>query len=308
MATVGFVGLGVMGGRIARRLLHAGHDVIGYNRTKQKAFELIEAGMRWAESPAAVARAADVIVSMVTDTAALRSINEGPNGILAGLGPGKIYVDMSTVSPAASRELAQKAEARGARMLDAPVSGSVATLEEGRLSIMVGGDREAFERVKPILLNVGPKVTYVGGNGQAVLMKIAVNLSLAVQMLAFSEGLLLAEKGGIARETAVDVLLNSVIASPMLKYRAPFVLGMPDEAWFDVNMMQKDLLLALETGAHLNVPLMTVAVANEMLTAALAMGLAERDFAILYEVVARLAGWDTSRVPTAVPAEIGGGL
>lgn len=307
MATIGFVGLGVMGGRMARRLLQAGHDVIGYNRTKSKGLWLIEAGMRWADSPAAVVRAADVIFSMVTDTAALRSITEGPNGILAGLGPGKIYVDMSTVSPAASRELAQKTAARGSQMLDAPVSGSVATLEEGRLSIMVGGDRDAFEQIKPILEDIGSKVTYVGRNGQAVLMKIAVNLSLAVQMLALSEGLLLAEKGGIARETAVDVLLNSVIASPMLKYRAPFILQMPEEAWFDVNLMQKDLLLALETGAHLNVPLTTVAVANEMLTTARAMGLGERDFAILYEVVARLAGWDTSRVPRAVPAEVGGG-
>lgn len=307
MATIGFVGLGVMGGRIARRMLEAGHDVVGHNRTKAKALSLIEAGMRWADSPAAVARAADVIFSMVTDTAALRSIAEGRDGILAGLGPGKIYVDMSTVSPAASREMAQKAAVRGARMLDAPVSGSLTTLEEGRLSIMVGGDREAFERVKPILLDIGPKVTYVGGNGQAVLMKLAVNLSLPVQMLAFSEGLLLAEKGGIARETAVDVLLNSVIASPMLKYRGPFALQMPDEAWFDVSMMQKDLLLALETGAQFNIPLMTVALTNEILTAARAMGLGEQDFAILYEVVARLAGLDTSRARSRVPAEIGGG-
>ncbi len=197
---------------------------------------------------------------------------------------------MSTVSPAASTALAAQVASLGGQMLDAPVSGSVSTLEQGKLSIMVGGDRAAFERVRPILEAIGPKVTYVGGNGQAVLMKIAVNLSLAVQMLAFSEGLLLAEKSGIPQATAVEVLLNSVIASPMLLYRGPFVRKMPEEAWFDVTMMQKDMLLALEMGRQLDVPLPTTAVTNEMLTAARGMGLARQDFAVLYEVMARLAG------------------
>jgi 3-hydroxyisobutyrate dehydrogenase-like beta-hydroxyacid dehydrogenase len=290
MAELGFVGLGVMGSRMVKRLLDAGHVVTGYNRTRGKAQWLLDAGMRWGETPAAVARAAEVTLSMVTDTTALRAITEGPDGVLTGLGPGKVYVDMSTVSPAVSAELAAQVAARGAQMFDAPVSGSVSTLERGKLSIMVGGDRAAFERVRPILQAIGPKVTYVGGNGQAVLMKIAVNLSLAVQMLAFSEGLLLAEKSGIPRATAVEVLLNSVIASPMLLYRGPFVLQMPEEAWFDVNMMQKDMLLALEMGRKLNVPLPTTAVTNEMLTAARAMGLVQQDFAVLYEVAARLAG------------------
>src|SRR5919109_1939104 len=227
---------------------------------------------------------------MVTNTAALQAVTAGSDGILAGLSPSKIYVDMSTVSPAASRELAKQVRARGAQMLDAPVSGSVITLEEGKLSIMVGGDRGAFEKTRSILEGIGPKVTYVGGNGLAVSMKIATNLSLAVQMLAFSEGVLLAENSGIARETAVEVLLNSVIASPMVKYRGPFVLTMPDEAWFDVNMMQKDLLLALEMGLQLDVPLPTTAIANQMLTAARAMGLAKKDFAVLFEVLAQMAG------------------
>src|SRR5207245_97197 len=211
-------------------------------------------------------------------------------GILAGLGPEKIYIDMSTVSPAASRQIARQVEAKGAQMLDAPVSGSVITLEEGKLSIMVGGDRQAFEKALPVLEAIGPKVTHVGVNGLAVSMKIATNLSLAVQMLAFSEGVLLAEKSGIPRETAVEVLLNSVIASPMVKYRGPFVLKMPDEAWFDVNMMQKDMLLALEMGRQLEVPLPTAAITNQMLTAARGMGLAEKDFAILFEALARMAG------------------
>src|SRR5712691_394733 len=293
MAKLGFVGLGVMGGGIARRLLDAGHELVGYNRTKEKARALIEAGMGWCDSPREAAERSDVVFTMVTNAAALRAVADGADGILAGLGPGKVYVDMSTVGPAASRELAQRVRETGAEMLDAPVSGSVATLEEGRLSVMVGGDTATFERVEPILRDVGPKVTRVGENGQAALMKIASNLQLAVQMLAFSEGVLLAEKGGIEREVAVEVLTNSAIASPMVKYRGPFVLEQPEEAWFDVNMMQKDMNLALELGRELDVPLPTTAVTNEFLTAARGMGLAAKDFAVLFDTLAAMAGVET---------------
>jgi 3-hydroxyisobutyrate dehydrogenase-like beta-hydroxyacid dehydrogenase len=293
MANLGFVGLGVMGSRMVKRLLDAGHSVTGYNRTRSKAQWLLDAGMKWADSPRAVAEATEITFSMIANTHALEAVTGGADGILAGLSAGKIYVDMSTVSPAAVRDLAQRVEAKGAQMLDSPVSGSVTTLEEGKLSFMVGGRRDTFETVLPILQAIGPKATYVGANGLAVSMKVATNLSLAVQMLAFSEGVLLAEKSGIARETAVEVLLSSVMASPMVKYRGPFVLKMPDEAWFDVNMMQKDLLLALEMGLRLNVPLPTTAIANQMLTAARGMGLEKQDFAVLFEVLAKLAGVTT---------------
>ena len=279
-----------MGGRMARRLLAAGHSVAGYNRTKAKAQWLLDAGMKWADSPRVAAESSEVVFSMIANNNALRAVTEGIDGIVAGLSAGRIYVEMSTVSPAAIRELAKQVETKGAEMLDAPVSGSSITLDEGMLSFMVGGKREIFESVLPYLQAIGPKATYVGGHGLAASMKIATNLSLAVQMLAFSEGLLLAEKSGIARKTAVEVLLNSVMASPMVKYRGPFVLKMPDEAIFDVNMMQKDLLLALEMGRQLDVPLPTTAIANEMLTTARAMGLAEKDFAILFEALARMAG------------------
>ena len=292
MANLGFVGLGAMGGRVTKRLLDAGHTVTGYNRTKPKAQWLLDLGMRWGETPRAVAEAADVIFTMVTNTVALHEVVDGHNGILAGLQKGKIYIDMSTISPAASKRLAERVAEKGAQMLDSPVSGSVITLEQGNLSLMVGGDKATFEQVKPILLDIGPKVNYVGVNGQAVLMKVAINLNLQVQMLAFCEGLLLAEKGGIPRETAMEVMLNSVIASPSLKYRTPFILQMPDEAWFNVNMMQKDMLLALEMGRELNVPLPTVATSNEYLAAARAMRLAEQDFAVVYKVLAKMSGLD----------------
>ena len=290
MAKVGFIGLGVMGSQMVNRLLSKGHTVTGYNRTHSKAQWLIGKGMQWADSPRAVASASEYTFAMVTNAAAIRAITEGPDGLLAGLGPGKFYVDMSTVSPAVSRALAAKVRERGADMVDSPVSGSVITLQEGKLSVMVGGRRETFEKVKPLLLDIGPKVTYVGDNGLALSMKIATNLSLAVQMLAFSEGVLLAEKSGIPRDVAVDVMVHSAIASPMIQYRGPFVLQQPEEAWFDVNMMQKDMLLAMELGRKLNVPVPTTAVSNEFLTAARAMGWEKLDFAVMFDVLARLSG------------------
>ena len=301
MANIGYIGLGVMGSRMASRLLDKGHTVTGYNRTRSKAQWLIDKGMRWAESPRAVCEAADVTLSMLTNSAALEEVAAGPDGVIAGMSARKIYVDMSTVSPAVSRALAARVREKGGDMMDAPVSGSVITLEQGKISVMVGGRAETFERVQPILLDLGPKVTHVGENGLALVLKIASNLSLAVQMLAFSEGVLLAEKSGIARETAVDVLTHSVMGSPMVQYRGPFVLQMPDEAWFSVNMMQKDMLLALELGRQLGVPLPTTAATNELLTAARAMGLVDKDFAILFEVLARLSGVGTSQSAAARP-------
>ena len=279
-----------MGGRIADRLIAKGHAVTGYNRTREKAQWLVDRGLTLAESPRAVSAAAEVTFVMVTNSAALEAVANGPDGFVAGLAPGKIVVDMSTVSPAMSRTIAAKVRERGARMADAPVLGSVATLEQGTLSMMVGGDRATFDKVKPILDDIGPKVTYVGGNGLAVSMKIAANINVAVQMLAFAEGVLLAEKSGIARDVAVDVLTHSAIGSPMLQYRGPFVLQMPDDTWFNVNMMQKDVQLALDLGRQLDVPLPTTAATNEWLTAARALGLAEQDFAAVFQALARVSG------------------
>ena len=290
MANLGFIGLGVMGSQMVNRLLDKGHAVVGHNRTRSKAEWLIQKGMKWADTPRAVAAAASVTFAMVTNAAALAAIVEGADGLLAGMDAGKTFVDMSTVSPSVSVALAGKVREKGADMIDAPVSGSVITLQRGKLSVMVGGRRETFERVKSLLQDIGPKVTYVGDNGKALSMKIATNLSLAVQMLAFSEGVLLAEKSGISRQTAVDVLTHSAVASPMIEYRGPFVLKMPDEAWFDVNMMQKDMLLALEMGRQLDVPLPTTAVTNEFLTAARGMGWVKQDFAVVFDVLARMSG------------------
>jgi 3-hydroxyisobutyrate dehydrogenase-like beta-hydroxyacid dehydrogenase len=298
VANLGFVGLGVMGSRMAERLLHKGHTLTGYNRTKSKAQFLIDKGMKWADSPRAVAAAADITFSSVSHSAALTEIADGPNGVLAGLSKGKIWVDMSTVGVSTSRAIAAKVREKGADMMDAPVSGTVSTLMQGKLSLMVAGKKETFERLKPIFEDFsdhpvsgqGHKVTYVGENGLALVMKVATNLNLAVQMLAFSEAVLLAEKSGISRETAVNVLTHSAIASPMVQYRGPFVLKLPEEAWFNVNMMQKDMQLALELGRQVDVPLLAAGVANEMLTSARAIGLVHEDFAVMFDALAKMSG------------------
>lgn len=289
---VGLVGLGTMGGRMAQRLLTVGYSVTGYNRTPAKAQWLVEAGLELRGTPREVAESSDLVLSMVSDTAALRQVALGPAGILAGLSPGEIYVDMSTVAPAISRDLAAQASARGAAMLDAPVSGSVRTLDAGRLSIMAGGDAATLRRARPVLEAIGSKITHVGGNGHASLMKLAINLSLMVQMTAFSEGILLAERGGIPRETAIKAMLSSVIASPMIAYRADFLLDgqMPSPAWFDCAMMQKDLLLALEVGREHQVPMPTTATVNELLTACRGMGIGHQDFAVVFDFLSRISG------------------
>ncbi len=293
MANLGFIGLGTMGGKMVQRLLNAGHTVTGYNRTKARADWLLAKGMLWGGSPRAVTEAADVILSMVSNTEALEAITGGPDGVLAGLQPGrpgKVYIDMSTVSPAASRALSVQVKERGAQMLDAPVSGSAVTLEAGQLSVMVGGDYAVYEAMKPILQDIGPTVDYVGENGLAATMKVAVNLSLPIQILSFSESLLLAEKSGIPRAAAMTALLNSVVASPALKYRFPLAVNPPDEPLFDVTMIQKDLMLALDMGRELGVPMPTSAVTNEFLNAARAQGLADQDFVVLYQVLEKMAG------------------
>jgi 3-hydroxyisobutyrate dehydrogenase-like beta-hydroxyacid dehydrogenase len=287
MTTLGFVGLGHMGGSMAARLLAAGYTVYGQSLDLREAQDLVHEGLRWRDTPREVAEAADVVFTSVPDDDALQSVASGPDGILAGLSAAKVWVDMSTVSPRASREVAKRVQALGAEMLDAPVSGSVPQVRSGTLTIMVGGAEQAYARVEPILRELGTP-THIGENGQGLVLKLAINISLAVQMLAFAEGLLLAERAGIDRTRAVAVMTQSPIGSPMLKARADLVLDLPDEAWFDVSLMQKDIVLALDTARQLRVPLPTAATADEVLTLARARGYERRDIAALFEVLAQL--------------------
>lgn len=289
---IGFVGLGAMGAGIVPRLIAGGHAVTGWNRTKAKAKPLLGLGMRWADSPREVASASEVVFSIVTDAAAVRSVALGESGIIAGLRKGSVYLDMSTIAPDASRAVGAEFAKAGLTMLDAPISGSTATLTEGKASIMVGGDKAAFERVQPVLLAIGPKVTYIGASGLAVQMKLAINLVLMVEVIAFCEGVALAEKGGVAREVAVDAMLKSVVASPVLGYRGPFILEgkMPEIPLADVNLQQKDMLLVLELGRKLGVPVPLAAAANEMMNACRGLGIDHRDFVTAHEVYRRLGG------------------
>jgi 3-hydroxyisobutyrate dehydrogenase len=285
---IGFVGLGHMGGNMAARFLAADYLVFGESRDRRHADDLVHKGLEWRDTPREIAEAADVLMTSVPNDDVLEDVASGPDGILAGLSEGKVWIDLSTVSPSASRELAARVRALVAAMLDAPVSGSVPQVQSGTLTIMVGGDEQEYGRVEPILRELGTP-THIGENGQGLVLKLAINISLAVQMLAFAEGLVLADRAGVDRKRAVEVMTQSPIGSPMLKARADLVLDLPDEAWFDVSLMQKDVALALDTGRELHVPLPSAAAADEVLTLARASGYERRDIAALFEVLARLS-------------------
>jgi 3-hydroxyisobutyrate dehydrogenase-like beta-hydroxyacid dehydrogenase len=289
---VGFIGLGAMGQGIVPRLMAAGHKVIGWNRSRDKTQPLVDAGMRLAATPRETAAQADIVFSIVTDGAAVRSVALGPDGVLAGLKPSGIYADMSTISPQASRAVAAEFAKQGRAMLDAPISGSPITLAQGNASLMVAGDRAAFDRAEPVMRAIGPKVTYIGASGLAVQMKISVNLLLMIEVIAFGEAIALAEKGGVEREVALDAVLKSVAASPVLGYRGPFILEgkMPEVPLADVTLQQKDMLLALEQGCKLGSPLPLGAAANEMMNACRGLGLDHHDFVVAHQVYRRLGG------------------
>lgn len=288
--TLGFVGLGTMGGRMVQRFLNAGYRVVGHNRTRGRAEWLIDAGMIWADSAQAAAAKADVVLSMVANDEALKAVALGPDGIKDGLGPGKIYIDMSTVGPDTIREVAAALADTGAEMLEAPVSGSTTVVEQGKLVFMVGGEEATLEKIKPILHALGPSITFLGPIGNAATMKLAINLCIPIQLIAMYEGVLLAEKGGIPRETAINMIANSAAGSLAMKYRGPLALNLPAEPTFNVNMMQKDTQLALALGRDLQVPLLTVGLTNELLTAARSLGYGEEDLAALFQTLAKISG------------------
>jgi 3-hydroxyisobutyrate dehydrogenase-like beta-hydroxyacid dehydrogenase len=287
---VGFVGLGSMGSGIARRIMDAGHTVVCWNRTKSKAEDLLAAGMGWAETPREVAEQCDVVFTMLTNTAAIQANAHGEDGLIAGLRPGTVWADLSTIAPDASVELAEEVAKTGAFYLDTPVSGSPATLAAGQMSVMVGGERAAYDHVEEVLLAIGPKVTYIGTNGHAILTKVAINLTLVVSVTAFAEAVALVEKAGVDRAAVVDAALKSVIASPVIGYRAPLLVD-DNEVYADVELQQKDLVLAQELGRRLGAMVPTCSAASEMLSAARSSDLADRDFLVsVSDVYRRAAG------------------
>ncbi len=289
---VGFVGLGDMGQAIVPRLLAAGHQVTGWNRTKEKAEPLFKLGMQWADSPQELAAQSEIVISIVTDSEAVRSLALGPNGIIFGLRKDAIYLDMSTIDPEASRAVAAEFTKAGLIMMDTPISGTTLTIGQGKASVMVGGPKSAFDKVEPVLLAIGPKVTHIGAQGLAIQLKVALNMTLVIQVIGFCEGVALAEKGGVPREVAVEAMLKSVVASPVINYRAPLILEghISDATYGDVNLQQKDMMLALTLGRKMGVPVPLGAAANEMLNACRGLGLDKHDFVVVYEVYRRLGG------------------
>jgi 3-hydroxyisobutyrate dehydrogenase-like beta-hydroxyacid dehydrogenase len=275
-----------MGGNMAARYFDAGYTVYGEDRNRAGVQSLIERGLHWLDTPREIAEAADIILTSLPNDEIVGAVASGPDGILAGLSEGKLWADLSTISPSASRELAARVrkEGRGAQMLDTPVSGSVPQVMSGTLTIMVGGDEDAYRRVEPVLRVLGRPV-HVGENGQGLVLKLAINISLAVQMLAFSEGLLLAERDGIDPHRAAAVMTESAIGSPMLKARVPLVLDRPDETWFGIELMHKDIRLAREAAAELGARLPAAAMADEILTEASARGYGHRDIAAIHELL-----------------------
>ena len=289
---VGFIGFGDMGQAIVPRLLAAGHEVTGWNRSKEKGEPLFKLGMKWANSARELAAGSDVVISIVTDSEAVKAIALGENGVISGLRKDAVYLDMSTIDPEVSRAIGTEFSKAGLIMMDTPISGTTLTIGQGKASLMVGGDKAAFERVQPVLLAIGPKVTYIGGQGLAVQLKVALNMTLVIEVIGFCEGVALAEKGGVPREVAVEAMLKSVVASPVIAYRGPLILEghISDATYGNVNLQQKDMLLALTLGRKMGVPVPLGAAANEMLNACRGLGLEQHDFVTVYEVYRRLGG------------------
>jgi 3-hydroxyisobutyrate dehydrogenase-like beta-hydroxyacid dehydrogenase len=219
--TIGFIGLGILGRSMVTRLLQAGQTVVAHNRTRRDDQQsLVEAGMLWADSPSAVAALSSVLFVCVTDSQAAQAVALGDNGYLSSLGSCTVVCEISTISPSMSASIGARVRDKagaGCHYLDTPFSGSHISVQQYKGAFMVGGDAEAFRVVQPVLMHIAPRATLVGGSGKALSMKIAVNLNLSAQMIAFSESLLLAERSGISKDVAVEVLCNCAISSPMIQ-------------------------------------------------------------------------------------------
>jgi 3-hydroxyisobutyrate dehydrogenase-like beta-hydroxyacid dehydrogenase len=286
--TVGFAGLGRMGTQMARRVLTAGFPLTVWNRSPERIDSLTSAGARAVETPKALAESSQVVITMVSDAAALGDVLRGDAGLLAGLGAGSILVDTSTIGAAAAIEFAGAVRERGADWIDAPVSGSTALAEKGELTLMMGGDRDAIERAEPVLAAFSRKRFHLGGAGAGAAMKLAVQAVLAVLNEAVAEGLVLAERAGIAREAAYDVFSGGAVAAPFVLYkRDAFVRPADTPVAFTVDLMRKDLGLVLELAREAGIELAAVHAADEMLVRASDLDLGDDDFSSVAEVIRR---------------------
>ncbi len=264
---VGMIGLGLMGRPMAANLLKAGFPVVVWNRTRAKAEELVRAGAKLAASPREAAGASDVLITIVSDPPALEEILWGAQGAMEGLRRGSAYVDSSTVAPALARRIAAACAERGVEFLDAPVTGGTWGAEKGELVFMVGGKREALERVEPVLGALGKRWFHLGPHGAGQTVKLAMNMILALQVDALAEALALVTSAGVPGEKLVEVMQSSMARSPLLDIKAPMMLQRNYAPSFPLRLMHKDLGLALEFANQLGVALPATAAAREIYNA-----------------------------------------
>jgi 3-hydroxyisobutyrate dehydrogenase-like beta-hydroxyacid dehydrogenase len=285
---VGFIGLGIMGSRMAANLLRAGHELSVHNRTRDRAEALLGVGAHWAATPAEAARGAECLITMLAEPGAVRALAEGPQGFLGALGKGQLWMDSSTVNPSFSREMGAAAAARGARFLDAPVSGSKGPAEKGELAFMVGGAEADLAAVRPLLDVMGNAVNHVGPVGSGAAMKMVTNLLLGQGMLAFVEALVLGESMGIPRDKLLDLLGGRMTPGFLVPRKAMFASN-TFEANFPLQWMHKDLQLVSQTAYETGAVLPATHAAKEVYGMARRSGLGGQDFAAVYQALAARA-------------------
>lgn len=289
MQRIGFVGLGLMGQHMARRLLEAGHPLTVWNRTPEKAKTLVTSGATWADSAKAVARASEIVITMITDSAASEQVACGPHGILEDAQPGLILIDMSSITPEMSRSIAARAKAKGVAMLDAPVTGAPRVASEGKLGIMVGGPRETFERCLPIFQVLGVKIVYAGGTGMGSTLKLVNNLILGVAIHASAEALVLAVKAGLDPQAVIEITSVGGARTGAMETRGPRMLTRDFSPHFSASNMYKDLSNGLKLAEECGVSLPVASAAREILRAAKSQGKGDLDSCVVVTVLEGLA-------------------
>jgi len=291
MERIGFIGLGIMGKPMARNLLKAGYQLVVHNRSRGPVEELQREGAEGAGSPAEVAERSDVIITMLPDTPDVRQVVEGERGVLEGIRQGSLLIDMSTISPIATRELASRIEERGAHMLDAPVSGGDVGAQQGTLSIMVGGREEDFQRALPIFQVLGKTITYLGPSGSGQVVKACNQIVVALTIEAVSEALVLGAKAGVDPAKIVQVLMGGMAGNRVLEMRKDNFLGHTFNPGFKVALHHKDLGIALQTGRELGVPLPATALVDQAFAALEARGRSQQDHTALITLLEELASY-----------------
>jgi 3-hydroxyisobutyrate dehydrogenase-like beta-hydroxyacid dehydrogenase len=290
MTRVGFIGLGLMGAPMAANVARGGHALTVFNRTSAKAQPLAELGARVVSCPREVAQASEVVITMLTDADGVRAVLDGPDGLLAGGHPGKVLIDMSTISPEQAIDLAGYLAAHGWELLEAPVFGSTGPATEGTLGIMAGGRRELFDRWRDLLACMGKHIFYLGPQGTGATTKLAFNLLVAAQVASLAECMTLAAKGGIDLKTMGDIVLASGVVSNLLQRKVGNVIAQDYRPAFALRNMNKDLGLMIDTGHALGAALPVTAAVHQIFSAAQASGLGDQDMSAIYCLLAELSG------------------